>query len=293
MTLVHFRVGQLNIGDSQVLNDRQRKNLWLGVIALLVIGICPPWKEFGRQERPLGFAPIYSPPTPAADASRVDVDFSRLGIEMLLACVVTGALLASAGGRPEGPSFIAPTAKSAERPAAPVHNANVIRVELPREYYLGELFVESAEDPEYWDELCPARGAFDIPKGKKIQLELAKDLRVDLSFLSVFPAGVIYSIDGSDCKVSDDDLAKLSSLGGLRELDLSGTAVSSTGVASLKGLTSLEKLWLDRSLVDDQCVPSLIALNRLKKLSLAETRIGELAAESLKKDLANCELVLS
>jgi hypothetical protein len=166
-------------------------------------------------------------------------------------------------------------------------------VELPREYYLGELFVESAEDPEYWDELGPARGAFDIPKGKKIQLELAKDLRVDLSFLSVFPSGVIYSIDGSDCKVSDDDLAKLSSLGGLRELDLSGTAVSSTGVASLKGLTSLEKLWLDRSLVDDQCVPSLIALNRLKKLSLAETRIGELAAESLKKDLADCELVLS
>jgi hypothetical protein len=55
----------------------------------------------------------------------------------------------------------------------------------------------------------------------------------------------------------------------------------------------LEKLWLDRSLVDDQCVPSLIALNRLKKLSLAETRIGELAAESLKKDLADCELVLS
>jgi hypothetical protein len=277
-----------------VLNDRQRKNLWLGVIALLVIGICPPWKEFGRQEKPLGFAPIYSPPTPAADASRVDVDFSRLGIEMLLACAVTGALLASAGGRPEGPSFIAPKATSAERPTgAPVHNANVIRVELPREYYLGELFVESAEDPEYWDELGPARGAFDIPKGKKIQLELAKDLRVDLSFLSVFPSGVIYSIDGSDCKVSDDDLAKLSSLGGLRELDLSGTAVSSTGVASLKGLTSLEKLWLDRSLVDDQCVPSLIALNRLKKLSLAETRIGELAAESLKKDLADCELVLS
>lgn len=282
-------------GPSQVLNDRQKKNLWLGIFALLVIGMCPPWKEFGRQEKALGFVPIWQPPQPAADASRVDIDFSRLGVEMVLAVCITGGLVASAAGRPQGPLFTAPenSAPRAQAQAQAQAQAGVgLKVELPRGYHLGELFVESS-DPEYWDELCAARDSFELPKGKKIQLELAKDIRVDLSFLSAFPTGVLYSIDASDCKVSDDDLVKLANLGGLRELDLSGTAVTSTGLTALKGLPHIEKLWLDRTLVDDQCVPVLAAMNSLKKLSLTQTRLGELAFENLKKDLKSCELVSS
>jgi len=164
---------------------------------------------------------------------------------------------------------------------------------LPRDYYLGEIFVESDDDADYWDDYCPAKGAFELPKGKKIQLELAKDIKVDLSFLSAFPSDALYSVDASDAKVSDDDLSKLGSVISIKELDLSGTAIGSTGVTYLKSLGRLEKLWLDRTLIDDQCIPSLISLNKLKKLSVSETKLNDLSLENLKKDLPSCEVITS
>ncbi|MFA6208785.1 MAG: hypothetical protein WCT03_20580 [Candidatus Obscuribacterales bacterium] len=279
------------------MNDKQRKNLWLGVMAMVMIGIYPPWKEFGAVEKPTGFAPINQPPAMSAGATRLDIDFSRLGIELLLAAAVTAGLVATAGGRPDPPSFMpaSNTGNTGNTNNQPNSSKAVktSRVELPRDYYLGELFVESEDDSEYWEDYCQAKGSLELPKGKKIQLELAKDIRVDLSFLSAFPSDAIYSVDASDAKISDDDLSKLGGLASIRELDLSGTAVGSNGVVNLKSLAKLEKLWLDRTAIDEQCVPALISLSKLKKLSITGTNLNELALESLKKDLPNCELIVS
>ncbi|HNA74828.1 MAG TPA: hypothetical protein PKW73_15875, partial [Candidatus Obscuribacter sp.] len=130
-----------------------------------------------------------------------------------------------------------------------------------------------------------ARGTFYLPRGKKLQLELAKDRRVDLALLKRFPTGYLHSIDGEGSKITDDDAEKIASVTGLKELDLSGTPLSSKGVEHLRSLKSLEKLWLDNTLIDDTCVPALISLSTLKKLSLEGTSLNEIARESLKKDL--------
>ncbi len=275
------------------MNDRQRKNLWLGVLAMVMMGIYPPWKEFGAVEKPSVFAPINQPPALSAGATRLDIDFSRLGIEFLLAAAVTAGLVVTAGGRPDPPSFIQASAPSSNNLNASSKAAKTTRVDLPRDYYLGELFVESDDDSEYWEDYCQAKGSIELPKGKKVQLELAKDIRVDLSFLSAFPSDAIYSVDASDAKVSDDDLSKLGGLGSIRELDLSGTTIGSKGVVNLKSLAKLEKLWLDRTAIDEQCVPALISLGKLKKLSITGTNLNELALETLKKDMPNCELIIS
>lgn len=315
-----------------MLNDKQKKNLLLGMLAVVAMGVYPPWKEFGPVEKPSTFAPIYQPPSVSSGSTRLDIDFSRLGLEIFLAFAVTGGLVLAAGGRPD-PQFIAKGGTSGFTPTQPAgafagafnqgsqaaqanlansassqsgngqsgngqsgggqaQNAKTgIRVELPRDYYLGEVFVESDEDSEYWEDYCQAKGAIDLPKNKKVQLELAKDIKVDLSFLSAFPSGALYMIDASDTQVGDSDMSKLGSLDSVRELDLSGTTIGSTGVKGLKGLGRLEKLWLDGTAIDDDCVPTLSSFSHLKKLSITETTLSELSIENLKKDLPNCELI--
>lgn len=333
-----------------MLSERQKFGLMLGLMAICAIGIFPPWRLYGPQGLPLGFAPIFAPPlsTPvgAPPGGKIDLDFSRLGLEVLMASLLTGGLLimgagssAAPGGRvnPGGGqgkmSFMerlaeaqalareqvratqeaqrmaqqatAPAAKaaasassastsasnstSASKPS--IVNPNFTRVELPANYYLGELLVESDDDPDYWETLCPAKGVIDLPKGKKLQLELAKDIRVDLAVLAAFPAGIIHSIDASECKLTDDDVSKLTGLSGLRELDLTGTPITSGSVSKLRALGRLERLWLDRTLINDDCVPALASLNKLKKLSLVDTKLNDLSLETLRKDLGDCEIV--
>jgi hypothetical protein len=322
-----------------VLSDRQKFGLMLGLIAFSVIGFYPPWRLYGPQSVPLGFAPISSPPTAAmlgAATGKIDLDFSRLGLEILMASVLTGGLIlvGAGGGGTTGINsgksganqagnqggFMARLAEAqaqaqatvraqqeaqrlaqtATAPAAAAAAASTLapavdprftRIELPANYYLGELLVESDDDPDYWDALCPAKGVVDLPKGKKLQLELAKDIRVDLAVLGAFPAGVIHSIDASECKLTDEDVSKLTVMSGLRELDLTGTPITSGSVSKLRALGRLERLWLDRTLINDECVPALASLQKLKKLSLTETKLNDLSLETLRKDLGDCEVV--
>lgn len=321
-----------------MLSGRQKFGLMLGLAAICVIGFYPPWRLYGSQSVPLGFAPIFEPPTVALTngvPGKIDIDFSRLGLEILMASALTSGLIIIGGGasanssgamlggnkagKPKGfmerladaqamarDQMIAQqeaqrvaqkaTAPAAAAAAAAASNTVSVdprftRVELPANYYLGELLVESDDDPDYWDALCAAKGVIDLPKGKKLQLELAKDIRVDLSVLGAFPAGVIHSIDASECKLTDEDVTKLTCMSGLRELDLTGTPITSGSVSKLRALGRLERLWLDRTLINDECVPALASLQKLKKLSVTETKLNDLSLESLRKDLSDCEVV--
>ena len=327
-----------------MLSDRQKFGLMLGLTAICAIAVFPPWRQFGVQEVPLGYAPIFAPPVATlAGAGRIDLDTSRLTLEIVVASIVTIGLLIVGGGggsakigqtgqgsTPGGfmarlseareamlaaqqlqmqqmqaqqtaQKATAPAAAAAAAAAAAVSgkakvesapvDSRYIRVELPPNYYIGEFLVESDDDADYWEALAPAKGVVDLPKGKKIQLELAKDIRVDLSVLSAIPTGVLYSIDASECKLTDDDVTKLTAVSGLKELDLAGTPITSSSVSKLRGLSRLERLWLDRTLINDECVPALGSLSKLKKLSLTETKLNDLALESLRKDLLDCEVV--
>lgn len=262
------------------MNERQKKNLWLGVMAVVAMGIYPPWRESGSSEAPLSFAPIFDPPTllesqVSKGITKVDIDFSRLGIEFFLGCLFTGALVATSAGNVSSDAAsnagTAPGAGSVKSTApksssGPVPKADGLVVQLPKDYLLGTVMVESKDDPDYWEEFVPAKGTIVLPEGVRLQLEVAKDVRVDMGLLSRFPSGSLYSLDLSDCKLTDDDVNIVSKLSGLKELDLSSTPVSGEGVKTLKSMKSLEKLWLDHTLVDDSCVPALISLSNLKKL---------------------------
>ncbi|MDQ5968187.1 MAG: hypothetical protein QG625_4344 [Cyanobacteriota bacterium erpe_2018_sw_39hr_WHONDRS-SW48-000098_B_bin.30] len=284
-----------------MLKESQVKNLWLGMVALAVMGCYPPWREFGSVSNPLGFSPIFEPPKLEAAAiargvTRIDIDFSRLGIELFLGVAATISMVLTAGKTETKQPALSAVPNQAPASAPPKNNLpplNTLTVELPGEHGLGDILVESEDDPDYWEPLCRAQGSFYLPKGKKLQLEIAKDRRVDLSLLKRIPTGLLFSIDASGSKITDEDAKKLSAVSGLKELDLSGTPISSTAVEALKNMGALEKLWLDNTLVDDNCVPSLIALNHLKKLSLEGTKLNALALESLKKDLpATTEIVV-
>lgn len=259
-----------------------------------MIGIYPPWKEFGKIETPLGFAPIMDPPKVSQldierGVNRIDIDFSRLGVELFLGIAVTFGLVMR-GASATAPTT-APTTAAANKsnvaqnvpPKVPVLPPN--SVVLPDGTSLGSILVESDDDPEYWEELMEARGTFQLPKNKRLQLEIDKENRVDLLLLKKFPTGSIFSIDASDSKITDEDAVKLAGLSGLKELDLSGTPVTSSAVNSLRSLKTLEKLWLDNTNIDDNCLPALISLTNLKKLSMENTRLNELSIESLRKDL--------
>ena len=291
-------------------NARQRMILGAGLILIVGMGICPPWKEFCPREQPLPFATIFAPPTlkdASPTATRVDIDFSRLGLELGLAIFTTVALLTlTRSQNTDQPGFMdklradlaraqvqaqsqvqamqAQSAAQSQAQSAPPKSANYNHIDLPNNYYLGELYQESKEDPEYWEEYQACKGPMDLPKGKKLQLELAKDMRVDFQFFNCFPADSLYSIDASECRLTDEDVSRLTCLSGLSELDLSATAIGSKAVASLKSMPKLQKIWLDKTNIDDAAIPVLIGMPSLKQVSLVGTQINELTLESLKKD---------
>ena len=297
-------------------NARQRMILGAGLVLIVGMGICPPWKEFGPREQPLPFGTIFAPPTlkdASPTATRVDIDFSRLGLELGLAMFATLALLGLTRTQNSGqPGFMdklradlaraqaqaqtqaqAMQAQAAAQGAAQgaaqaaaqnIKDPNLNHIDLPNNYYLGELYQESKEDPEYWEEYQACKGPMDLPKGKKLQLELAKDMRVDFQFFNCFPSDSLYSIDASECRLTDEDIAKLTRLSGLCELDLSATAIGSKAVASLKSMPKLQKIWLDKTNIDDAAIPVLIGMPSLKQVSLVGTQLNELTLESLKKD---------
>ena len=84
-----------------MLSERQKFGLMLGLLAICVIGLLPPWRLHGAQDIPLGYAPIFQPPVAAltnGSAGTIDLDFSRLGLEAIIACVLTIGLVIVSGG---------------------------------------------------------------------------------------------------------------------------------------------------------------------------------------------------
>jgi hypothetical protein len=76
---------------------------WLWIAASLVAAMCvyPPWNDtsisrYSRRDRPIGYAPIFSPPEPISSYTVVTVDWTRLGLQLFAALALTTVVVLSA-----------------------------------------------------------------------------------------------------------------------------------------------------------------------------------------------------
>lgn len=295
------------------LNRNQLASLWFGVLLIVAMGLMPPWREATHERNLLTYAMIFSPPPPTP--SGVTIDFSRLIVEWVLAVVLTGGMIAtfqkederraqrsgqthsnqpSVTGQPVDAVQASSAGVVASQPTAPKSPLvpSGPTLDFPQES-IGEVLVESADDPEYWETYASATGKVAIPLGKRLQLEVEKGKLVDFGKLEHLPADAFYSIDLSGSQVSDSDLKPIARFIGLRELDLSDTLVTDVGIKNLSALTNLQKIWLDNTRVTDKGLADLAKHTELIKISVTGTDIKEPDVDALAGAFQQkCDVVL-
>ncbi|MCA9802858.1 MAG: hypothetical protein KC777_12880 [Cyanobacteria bacterium HKST-UBA02] len=303
------------------MNTKQRFACLLGVFIIAYMGTNPPWKEAGPKGLPLEYAPIYAPPIPKRPDAGLEIDFARLLLQIGVTAILTGGLVAAGGepvargseaqigqenkegstarieggeeksGREKSEQDKSARDKSRPEPAKIVAMPGK-RIKFPGGKNYGEFLVESDDDDDAWEWFADAEGEVELPRGKPVQLEVTKGSTVDLSFVTLFDADSLHSMDLSETEIKDWELANLKKLTGLKELDLSSTEVTSEVFKYLEGLTGLRKLWLDDTNVDDECVAKVKNLPALQKLSLTNTEVTESGAKELANKLSDCEVVV-
>jgi len=76
------------------LNTRQRSAIIAGVLVVLALALCPPWKQHGRYgfTFPLENRPLFAPPERPGSSGYFapSVDFGRLSLYWLVVVGVTG-----------------------------------------------------------------------------------------------------------------------------------------------------------------------------------------------------------
>jgi hypothetical protein len=239
----------------------------------------------------------------------MQIDFSRLGLQWAMVAMVVYGLIATA----EEGAASAAMPLAAQKPGhgragkkqpgdivysqpavlAQAETAELRRLRFPENESLGQVLVESVEDPDYWDSVGEARGVVGISAELSVQLELRKEASVYLGSLGQPEMSAIVSLDASDSKITDDDLMWVAALSELRDLDLTNTAITDLGLSHLGRLKSLEKLWLDGTKVSDAGLSALKELANLKKVSVASTEIADSSVISLRDHAKDCQFVLS
>ncbi len=93
--------------------------------------------------------------------------------------------------------------------------------------------------------------------------------------------------------VSDAGLVHLEPLTQLKTLWLTEASVTDAGLVHLQGLSQLRELVLRGSKVTDAGLTHLQGLTNLKKLGMENTKVTKAGAETLKKSLPNCRILIS
>jgi hypothetical protein len=312
------------------LNEKQKTSLWLGILTIVAMGAFPPWKEIGPGGNPATYAPIFEPPVLVSKLAP-EIDFSRLLLQCGLVGLVTGGMLATAAGassqvasatKKEGESVaakpepaaklqLAPKPEPAAKPQlaakpepaakpqpaaklAPQSKAKVRTLKFPDNLSIGEVLLESEDDPDFWESVGAASGIVTVPAGRSIQLEVCKDSDVQFSALKNLDPHAIQSLDLSGSAVKDADLDEIVHFNRLNEIDLSNTEISDKGIESIAKIHSLKRVWLDHSKVTDQALKILTALQELQKVSFVGTEITESALNEVKAEFpAQCQIVMA
>lgn len=280
------------------LNENQKLFLWVGILAIVAMGIYPPWKLV--DETPTSFAFLYTPPP-----GQVKLDYSRLLVEWCMAGFVTAGLIITAqtaAAKSNNANSSSPKASTAQEPSKSdkaksnsktTSSGATKSIRFP-ETSLGEVLVESADDPEYWEGLGEARGTVKVPSGSNVQLEVRKEKPMNLAGLKELDPHALQSIDFSESEVEDDDIQYLLHFSKLYEVDLSHTSISDEGIEQLSKLYSLKKIWLDNTKITDAALEKLKGLQGLTKVSLTGTDIAESSIRELKDAFPkNCEIIMA
>jgi len=110
---------------------------------------------------------------------------------------------------------------------------------------------------------CEARGAVPIPAGTSAILDFTGS---DSACLSTFEPDDLEEIHGLD---SDEAIANVSQLVGLRVLELGGLKITDAGLAHLSGLVNLYALWINpKSNVTGNGLVHLLGMSDLRELYL-------------------------
>lgn len=142
---------------------------------------------------------------------------------------------------------------------------------FPVERSLGELFVRNgayrADDYAFWESIGRAQGSATISAGKELRLNVNPQASTDLSPLRALPANAVQYLQLSASRVTNDGLAHLVHLTGLRVLWLYDTRIGDAGLVHLHGLTGLRVLNLRSTLASRGGIDAL-----QKKLPRCEFR---------------------
>jgi hypothetical protein len=95
----------------------------------------------------------------------------------------------------------------------------------------------------------------------------------------------VYSLDLKRTRISDDDLASLTSLTGLRKLSLQRTKITDAALAHVAKLDKLEVINLYSTAIGDAGSKHLEGLKNLKEIYLFETQVSTAGALSLRAAL--------
>jgi len=302
-----------------LLNEQQKTSLWMGILTIVAMGVFPPWKEIGPQGGPVNYAPIFEPPVLVSKAAP-EIDFSRLLLQCGLVGLVTGGMLATAASAAAAQQAPSTTKKSVEpvvaakpqpvpqpeagaKPKAPqaqpektasAAKPKVRTLKFPENMSIGEVLLESEDDPDYWESVGAATGIVTVPAGRSIQLEVSKEDDVQFSALKNLDPHAIQSLDLSGSCVKDEDLNEIVHFNRLNEIDLSDTDITDSGVESIAKIHSLKRVWLDHSKVTDRALKTLTGLQELQKVSFVGTEITESALHEIKSEFpAQCQIVMA
>jgi thiol-disulfide isomerase/thioredoxin/Leucine-rich repeat (LRR) protein len=167
-------------------------------------------------------------------------------------------------------------------------------LEFPADYSAGKVYIRDrgltfdisplAPDsiPE-WELVGEAQGAVTVPAGKGVKLEGQlgpNDERMHA--LSLLGADALEELAIKGQPVTDDDLAALAHLSGLRHLNLKSTKITDAGLRHLADLKALEVLVLAGTDVTGATFGELAGLTNLTHLELYRASLEDSAAGSLR-----------
>jgi hypothetical protein len=125
----------------------------------------------------------------------------------------------------------------------------------------------------------PAAGRARIPERRRLVVE--PDSAATLQALADWRGGEFDVLNLVERGCTDDEMAALATLTGLRELILVDCKIEGPGLAHLGALRSLERLHLRRTQVDDESLAHLSALAALRMLDLHGTRVTDAGVDRL------------
>ncbi len=150
---------------------------------------------------------------------------------------------------------------------------------------LGRLFVRpwDSTDEDAWSPRGNAAGDIALPAATALKLDADYDQGRDLSALARLDANALQALRLKGKHITDETLAHVAKLHGLRSLEVVGTSMTEQGLQHLSTLFALRHLNLNGADIGDPAMAVVSQFGKLEELDLAGTRISNESIQSLKR----------